>query len=374
MRIAMMGLRAIGQGSGGVEKAVEEIARRLAARGHAVTVFCRARYNSACAKEFEGVRLVNLPAVYTKHLEAITHTFLAACRALAGYDLVHIHATGPSMLAFLPRLAGRRTVVTVHGLDWKREKWGAGARLFLRLGAWTAGAFPHRTIVVSRELQRFYRERYGRETVPIPNGVTPGVRRPLDRLRRFGVRPDEYLLYLGRLVPEKGGHLLIEAFRAVPGDLKLLIVGGASHSEDYLARLRALAEGDPRIVFAGPLYGEEKEEAYSNARALVFPSTLEGMPLVLLEAMALGCPVLCSDIPENLEVVRPDGAPGSALAALFPAGSADALRAALPPFLSAPEAARARAAQAAAYVARTYDWDRITDATEEVYRSLAARV
>ena len=370
MRVAMMGLRAIGQGSGGVEKAVEEISRRLAARGHAVTVFCRARYNPGGAAAFEGVRLVNLPALYSKHLEAITHTFLAACRALRGYDVVHIHATGPSILAFLPRLAGRRTVVTVHGLDWKREKWGAAAKLFLRLGAWTAGAFPHRTIVVSRELQAFYRERYGRETVYIPNGVAPGTRRPLDRLRRFGVRGDDYLLFLGRIVPEKGAHLLIEAFRATPGDLKLLIVGGASHSEDYLSRLRALADGDPRIVFTGPLYGAEKEEVFSNARALVFPSTLEGMPLVLLEAMEFGCPVLCSDIPENLEVVRPDGAPGGELAALFPAGSAAALRDALPAFLSAPDAARARAAKAAEYAARTFDWDRIAAATEAVYREL----
>lgn len=369
MRIAMMGLRAIGQGSGGVEKAVEEISRRLVARGHAVTVFCRARYNPGAACEFEGVRLVNLPAIYTKHLEAISHTFLAAGRALRGYDIVHLHATGPSMLAFLPRLAGRKTVVTVHGLDWKREKWGASAKLFLRLGAWTAGAFPHRTIVVSRALQAFYRDRYGRETVYIPNGVAPATRRPADRIRRFGVSGGDYLLYLGRLVPEKGCHLLIEAFRGLASDLKLLVVGGASHSAEYLDRLQTLAHDDPQIVFTGPLYGEEKDEAYSNTRGLVFPSMLEGMPLVLLEAISLGCPVLCSDIPENLEVVQPAGAPDSALAALFQAGSADALRSALAAFLADPDARRQRAEMAKDHVTRTFDWDRIVEQTEAVYWS-----
>ena len=366
----MMGLRAIGQGSGGVEKAAEELGVRLAARGHEVTIFCRARYNPGGATDFRGVRLINLPALYTKHLEAISHTFLAAARAMRGYDIVHLHATGPSMLAFLPRCAGRQTVVTVHGQDFRREKWRGAARLILRLGAWTAVTFPHRTIVVSRALQAFYAERYRRPTVRIPNGVSAVVRRPLDRLRRFGVAGGDYLLFLGRLVPEKGAHLLLRAFRGLPDGLKLLVAGGSSHTEDYTRELARLAAEDPRVVLTGPLYGEEKDEAYANAAGLVFPSTLEGMPLVLLEALSAQCPVLCSDIPENLEVVRPEG--GADLAALCAAGSVDALRDALRAFLDEPEIRRRRAAAAAEHVAREYDWDRITDQTEAVYRGLLA--
>lgn len=368
----MLGLRVIGQGSGGVEKAVEEISRRLAARGHDVTVFCRARYNTARAKAFEGVRLVNLPAIYTKHLEAISHTFLAALRSLWGFDIVHIHATGPSTLSFLPRLSGRSTIVTVHALDWRREKWRGFARRFLQFGAWTAVAFPHRTIVVSRVLQDYYRQRYGRETIYIPNGVTPGTRRPASALKKWGVQGQDYLLYLGRLVPEKGAHFLIEAFRRISTPNKLLIVGGASHTDSYERHLRALSEGDSRIVFTGPLFGEEKEAAYSNALGLVFPSTLEGMPLVLLEAMALGCPVLCTDIPENLEIAAPPELGGEKLAALCAAGSSTDLERALREFLDSPEENRRRAQRAEEFVKRAYDWDRIAEQTEQVYRECLA--
>ena len=368
----MLGLRAIGQGSGGVEKAVEEISLRLAARGHAVTVFCRARYNPGGAGEYRGVRLVNLPAIYSKHLEAISHTFLAATRVWRGYDIVHIHATGPSLLAFLPRLAGRKTVVTVHGLDYRREKWRGAAKLILRLGAWTAIHFPHRTIVVSRELRRQYEQVYRRRTVYIPNGITPTERRPLDRLRRFGVQGQDYLLYLGRLVPEKGAHLLLEAYRRVSSPLKLLIVGGGSHSDEYVRRIEELAAADSRVVMTGPLYGEEKDEAYSNALGLVFPSTMEGMPLVLLEAMSFGCPVLCSDIPENLEIVRPDEPGNGNYAAICAAGSVEALRDGLRGFLESPEPRAARAGAGARYVAQNFNWDHVTDQTEAVYGDLLA--
>jgi glycosyltransferase involved in cell wall biosynthesis len=369
LKIAFTGLRTIGPSSGGVERAVDEISIRLAARGHDVTVFCRGRFNPCPDPVYRGVRLVNLPALYTKHAEAFTHTFLAACRSLTGYDIVHIHGMGPALWAWLPRMGGGKVVVTVHAMDWKRAKWGWWGRAGLRLGERAAVAFPHRTIVVSRALARRYRESYGRDTVYIPNGVAPAERRPLARLKRFGLRGRDYLLFLGRLVPEKGCHLLLEAFRGMTASCKLLVVGETSHTDDYVGRLRELAAADDRVILAGALYGEEKAEAYSNAIGLVFPSQLEGMPIVLLEAMSHQCPVLCSDIEENLEVFQAGGGP-ERYVACFTRDSAADLRRRLEEFMRHPEIARNRAEAAEAFVQTTYSWDRAVTETEAVYRQL----
>jgi glycosyltransferase involved in cell wall biosynthesis len=369
----MFGFRAIGQGSGGVERAAEELCTRLAARGHGVTAFCRARYNEKALSSYEGVRLVNVPSVYTKHLEAISHSFLAACRSAHGFDVVHVHGIGPSLVSFIPRLSRTPTVVTAHALDWRREKWGVMGRASLRIGAWTAARIPSRTIVVSRTLQAFFRDHLGRETLYIPNGITPVTRRPAAQIRRFGVAGDDYVLYIGRLVPEKGCHTLIRAFRAVSTPLKLLVVGGGTHTDDYLRTLRAAAEGDSRIVFTGPLYGEEKDEVYSNARCMVLPSTLEGMPIVLLEALSSACPVLCSNIPENIEVLAgPPGEDGAAerYARLFQAGSAEDLRGQLERVLADPSEARDKALAAQKDIATLFSWDRVVEQTEAVYADL----
>ncbi len=182
MRIAVLGLRSIGADtSGGVERHVQELAVRMAAQGHEVTIFCRSRYNSDKLKEFQGVRLKNRPTLYSKHLEAIVHTAVVMPSVLIGYDVIHIHATGPSLLSWVPRLFGRKVVVTVHGLDFQRGKWGGFASAILRAGAWTAGKCPHETIVVSRVLQEHYRETYGVETHHIPNGVSAPEPSPLGR-------------------------------------------------------------------------------------------------------------------------------------------------------------------------------------------------
>ncbi len=385
MRIAMTGLRAIGQegvpvdsppGGGhfldlfsGVEKAVEEIGVRLAAKGHEVTVFCRGRYNPTGMAQYKGIRLVNLPAMYTKHLEAFSHTFLASVRALGGFDVVHFHATGPALFSFIPRLGGTATVATVHGLDWQREKWGGAAKVVLKAGAWAAGRFPSRTIVVSRELQQFYAERYGRETVYIPNGISPVSPAPLERLRRLGLEKDGYVLFLSRLVPEKGCHLLIQAFRTLQTEARLLMVGGGSYTGAYVESLKELAKGDPRIIFSGALYGQDKAEAFSNARLMVLPSTLEGLPIVLLEAMNYGCPVLCSDIAANQGVVAPPGG-AEAYGAVFSSGSSEDLARQLRLLLEEGGRLKERAQRAQRYVAEAFSWDRVAEETERVYLSL----
>lgn len=378
MKIAMLGLRALGDCSGGVETHVQELATRMARAGHEVTVFCRTRYNTITTPIHHGVRLENRPCIATKHLEAITHTALVLPSVLAGYDVVHFHATGPSLLCWVPRLAGRRVIVTVHGLDFERAKWGGLATRVLKAGAWTAAHCPHRTIVVSHKLRQYYRQRHGKDTVHIPNGVNQPRRRPLEALARFGLAPEGYILSLGRLVPEKGVHTLIEAFRPLQTPLKLLIAGASSHSDGYRDRLLDLAGGDPRIIFAGPLHGQDKDEAFSNARLFVLPSELEGMPIVLLEAMSYGCPVLTSSIEECLEVFRLDDAgrqgaqpPDWHLGAAFRTADPVALGAVLAQALHH-DGLGDMGRRGRGYVLRHYDWDAITQATLNVYRQACA--
>lgn len=373
LRIAFLGLRGIAEGvSGGIERHVRELALRMAALGHDVTVFCRAHYETHPEAYFHGVRLKILPSIRSKHLEAISHTALCQPFVLSGYDVVHFHATGPSLLSWVPRLTGRKVAVTVHGLDYRRAKWGGFASLVLRAGAWTSAHCPNATIVVSQELARHYRETYRRETVHIPNGVTPPTQRPLERLRRFGLEHGNYLLSLGRIVPEKGLHTLVEAFRSWETDYKLVLAGDAGHADDYLERLHTLAGNDPRILFTGPLYAEDKDEAFSNARLFCLPSELEGMPIALLEAMSYGCPTLVSDIPECLEVIRPQNAHGeedAALALDFTVGDTTSLGHMLH-HLPDQATLSAMGERAREHVLTHFNWDRITRQTLDVYASM----
>jgi glycosyltransferase involved in cell wall biosynthesis len=370
MRIAFIGQRAIGSSAaGGIEKAIEELSTRLVKLGHEVTVFTRARYDTHPETEFQGVKLRRLPAIYTKHLEAISNTMIAIFHALRGYDIVHINATGPALLSFLPRIFGRKVVVTVHGLDWKREKWGRFAKVWLRLGAWASAAFPHRTVVVSRTLESHYRARFGRKIAYIPNGVT--LPDP-DALRRsanpLGLAKGSYVLFLSRLVPEKGCHTLIAAFRKLDTDMKLVIVGPPTHSEDYEARLRQLAAGDPRILFAGARFGEAKDALFRDAYLFVLPSTIEGMALVLLEAMSFGAGCLCSDIPENLEVVETDS--GNKVAATFATDDVDDLAQQLNRLIEEPQYVARLGLQAREHVTASFNWDVIARQYDSAYRSL----
>lgn len=370
MKIAFIGLRAIGSSAaGGIEKAIEELSTRLVKLGHEVTVFTRARYDTYPGDEFEGVKLRRLPAIYTKHLEAISNTVVAVFHALRGYDVVHINATGPALLAFLPRLFGRKVVVTVHGLDWKREKWGSFAKLWLRLGAWASAAFPHRTIVVSRTLEAHYRDHFGRSVTYIPNGVTlpdPEILRAAKH--PLGLAKGSYILFLSRLVPEKGCHTLISAFRQLATDKKLVIVGPTTHTDDYEAQLRQLAAGDPRIIFAGAQFGEAKDALFRDAYLFVLPSTIEGMALVLLEAMSFGTGCLCSDIPENLEVIQtPDG---NFVGAYFSTDSPESLARNLEKLLTNSQLLMQLGAAGRDYVAATFDWDVIARQYQDTYELL----
>jgi glycosyltransferase involved in cell wall biosynthesis len=370
VRIAVIGTRGVPATFGGIEHHVEEIGARLAERGHDVTVFCRSNYVTNGQARHRGMRLARLPTVSSKHLDALVHSALATGRALGGrYDVVHYHAIGPGALAPVPRYGSKAKVVqTIHGLDDERAKWGAGARTFLRAAAWLSAHVPDETVVVSRSLAEQYRERYDRDTTYIPNGVSsPGTPPPGDVVRdRFGVEPGTYLLFVGRLVPEKAPDLLLRAFRGLDGDLRLVLAGGSSFTDRYTAELTRVAAADRRVLMAGYVYGQDLAALYAHARAFVLPSFVEGLPLTLLEAASHGTPVVASAIPPHFEVLGADG-PGRRL---FAPGDEKALASALTLVIEGGAAERAGAATLRDAVLAEYRWDRATEATEAVYRRL----
>lgn len=369
LRIAMIGQRGLPATYGGIEHHVEEIGRRLVERGHDVTVFCRTNYVEQSAPEYHGIKLRHLPTVGTKHLDAFAHSALSTVAALpGGYDIVHYHALGPGVMAPLPRYFTRSKVaLTVHGLDHQRGKWGSGSKAALRAAAWLSGHVPDVTIVVARFLGDYYRETYGRETVYIPNGVAEPTWRPARQIvDQYGLEARRYLLFLGRLVPEKAPDVLIRAFRGMRGDQRLVIAGGSSFTTGFVEELHQLGKADPRVLFTGYVYGEVLDELYSNAAGFVLPSLLEGLPLTLLEAASYGTPVIASTIPPHLEVLG-DEAPGRRLC---PPGDETALQAALRRNQEDPEAERAGAKELRRRVLDTYRWEDVVEATEAAYRNV----
>ncbi|WP_326559823.1 glycosyltransferase family 4 protein [Micromonospora sp. NBC_01796] len=370
LRIAMIGQKGMPATYGGIERHVEEVASRLAGYGHEVTVYCRESYGSMPLDRYRGVRLRQVRTVASKHLDAIVHAATSTMAAMGERpDIVHYHGLGPGLVAPLPRWLSRaRVVLTVHGLDNQRDKWGAGARAVLGSAHWMSGYVPHRRVAVSRGLAAHYETRFGRPTSYIPNGVNAARPLPARQIgARFGLTPGGYLILVGRLVPEKAADLLIRAFRRSDTRMRLAIVGGSSFTDDFVAKLRREAEGDERIVFTGFAYGDLLAELYANAAGFVQPSRLEGLPLTLLEAAAYGLPVVASDIAPHVEVLESD-APGQRL---FRDGDEEDLLRALAPVLADPAAERVGAEALRDRVTDLYSWDTATRELEQLYLELA---
>ena len=313
---------------------------------------------------YRGIRLVTVPTLERKGYAAVISSFFAAVRSAFGkYDVVHIHAEGPAFFCWLPKLFGKRVIVTVHGLDWQREKWNGGfASKFIHLGECVAARFADEIIVLSENVRQYFLDTYGRATRFIPNGVSaPTPESPRLITEKWGLQKDGYILYLGRIVPEKGETYLIEAFKQVKTDKKLVIAGGSSDTERYLRQLQNLAAGDDRILFTGFVQGKLRDELYSNAYVYTLPSDLEGMPLSLLEAMSYGNCCLVSDIPECAEVVEDK-------AVLFRKSDVDDLRQKLQTLCDQPETAAQYKANAAQFILNKYGWDDVVDKTLALYR------
>ncbi len=356
---------------GGIERHVAELARRLAPAGFDVDIYSRPHYSELDgATDVPGVTVRRLPSIPTKHLDAISHTVLSSLDVLRRpADIVHYHALGPGLLTWMPRWLGRRgTVVTVHGLDWARDKWGPFARWVLKQGERASVQLPHRTIVVSRALRDHYRITHQAATDYIPNGITPPIYRDVDVLRQEGL-PEQFVLFAARLVPEKGCHLLLEAHAQLPGEMRraypLLIAGDAGFTDAYAADLKRLAH--PEVHFLGFVHGTILEALFSHATVLVLPSSLEGLSITLLEGLGYGRPCVVSDIPPNVEA-----AAGHAVT--FPSGDATALRESLEGLLADPERRRVMGEQGQLHAIEHYSWDRVAMRTADLYRELLGEV
>lgn len=376
MKIAFIGHKRIPSREGGIEIVVEELSTRMAARGHQVVVYNRKGHNVAGAEfdnesnrenrpyTYKGVKVVPVTTIDAKGMAALTSSFFATLKAIkARPDVIHYHAEGPCVMLRLAHWFGIRTVATIHGLDWQRAKWGRFASWYLKFGERTAARCADEVIVLSRNMQRYFRDAYGRETRFIPNGIERSQPVRADIItRRYGLEKDGYILFLGRIVPEKGVHYLIEAFKRLDTDKKLVIAGGASDSSEYYEQIQSAAVSDPRIILTGFVEGRMLQELYSNAYVYVLSSDLEGMPMSLLEAMSYGCCCLVSDIPECTEVVEDH-------AVVFRHGDVDDLERQLSALIAAPERVNAMRKNASEFVCAKYSWDSVTTRTLALYDS-----
>ncbi len=369
MRIAMLGHKRIPSREGGIEVVVEELSARMVERGHEVTCYNRGGHHVSGKKfdggkkrkEYRGIRIKTVLTLNVKGIAAATASLSAAFRAAFGrYDVVHFHAEGPAFICWLPKIAGKRVVVTVHGLDHERAKWGRFARSYIMTGEKNAVRFADEMIVLSREAQRYFRDVYARKTTLIPNGVERPAIRSADKIHGLGLEKDSYLLFVGRLVPEKGIQYLIHAFKNLRTDKRLVIAGGESDAAAFAQRLYSEAEGDGRILFTGFVQGTLLEELYSNAYLCCLPSDLEGMPLTLLEAMSYGNCCVVSDIPECTEVTEDR-------AVIFKRGNVEDLRCKLRQLCDDKEAVERYRRRAAGFICEKYRWEDVVNRTLKLY-------
>ena len=370
MKIAFIGQKGIPSTGGGVEKHVEELAVSLAAKGHSVLAYTRPHYTDKYLRTYRGVSLVSLPSISLKNLDAISHTFFAIIDLIKrDIDIIHFHGIGPSSLLLLARIVKPRARIigTFHCQDYYHKKWSWFARTYLKFGEWILCTKADTTIAVSHSLAHYADLTYGKSVTYIPNGVYSSDFLEAKEITKWGLQKGNYILAVSRLISHKGLHHLIKAFRSVETDKKLVIVGDGSYTDMYVDELHDLAASDNRVIMTGAQTGVALQELFSNAFLFVQPSESEGLSIALLEAMSFACPVLVSDIPENLEAA---GNAGSS----FICNNVDDLSRKLQELVTSDQLA-AMGSAGQERVAKEYNWLHITKATENIYEDqLASRV
>ncbi|WP_273232648.1 glycosyltransferase family 4 protein [Herbinix luporum] len=370
LNIAMLGHKRIPSREGGIEIVVEELSTRMVNKGHKVTCLNRSghhvsgnEFHIKSTKQFKGVKIKTVPTINKKGLAAMTSSVAASIIAAFGkYDVVHYHAEGPCAMIWIPKLFGKRCIATIHGIDWARTKWQGFAKKYIKFGEKMAVKYADEIIVLSKGVQDYFQNEYNRKTVYIPNGVNKPEIKPADLIaKKYGLQKNSFVLFLARLVPEKGLQYLIEAFKQTETNKKLVIAGGSSDSDDFMKQMKDMAAGDSRIIFTGFVQGQILDELYSNAYIYCLPSDLEGMPLSLLEAMSYGNCCLTSDIAECAEVVEDK-------AVLFYKGNVASLQEKLEELCRHPEQVEQYKKGAADFICNKYDWDKVVQETLEAYR------
>ena len=365
LKIAMLGHKHMLSREGGIEIVVNELATRMVERGHSVTCYDRSGHlvsggEIESIRDYKGVKIIPVWTIEKKGLAAMTSSLSAAWKAArSNADIVHIHAEGPAAMCLLPKIRGKKVIVTIHGLDWKRAKWGGFASQYIKFGEKQAVKWADEIIVLSKGVQEYFQKEYCRKTVFIPNGVTRPTLVSADIIKsKWGLVKDSYVLFLGRIVPEKGLSYLVKAWKDIKTDKKLVIAGGSSDTQDFVDELKKEGDG---IIFTGFQQGQILKELYSNAYIYCLPSDLEGMPLSLLEAMSYGNCCLVSDISECAEVVEDK-------AILFPKGNIDELRKKLQVLLNEPWTVQKYKDIAADYICQKYNWNDVVDRTLYLYK------
>ena len=375
MKIAMIGHKRVPSREGGVEVVVEELSTRLVKLGNNVDIYNRRGKNvqdknidkgKKRLKEYKGARIITISTINKKGIDALLYSFLASIRALFGkYDVLHYHAEGSCAMLWIPHLFKKKIVVTIHGLDWQRSKWGGFASKYIKFGEKLAVKYADQIIVLSKGVQEYFKEQYNRETVFIPNGVNkPQIREAKIIKDKYNLEKRSYILFLARIVPEKGLQYLIDAFKQIDTDIKLVIAGGASHTNDFLEEIKNKVKDDNRIIMTGFVRGQELEELYSNCLLYCLPSDVEGMPLSLLEAMSYGCNCLVSNIEENVQVT-------GNYATVFEKSNIDDLKNKIKSLLK--ENKNLNSQEIQKYILKKYNWDTIVKNTEKIYKNLKAK-
>ena len=314
MKVAMIGHKVVPSRRGGIENVLTSLCPILTEKGASVTCYNRSSdkveneyIGTVKDKKYKGVTLKNAWTINKRGLSAMVASFTAAiCAAFGKYDIVHFHAEGPCAAMWIPKMFGKRCVATVHGLDWQREKWGKGfASKYIKFGEKVMVKCADEIIVLSESARDYFKQNYNRDTVLIHNGIDKPNKKEADEITKlYGLLKNDYICIVSRLTAEKGVHYLIDAYNSIKTDKKLVIAGDTSDTDEYVKMLREKASKNPNIIFTGFISGDVLTEIYSNAYVVTLPSDIEGMSLSLLEALAYGNAVLCSDIPENALVTE----------------------------------------------------------------------
>lgn len=359
-KIAVIGVKGLPARQGGIERYCQEVYPRVVRQGYKIDLYARSNYTYASSNinDSQGVRIISLPSFPFKRVDALLNSLLGMIIAIIGhYDIIHIHALGPSLWCFLGKLfTNAKIIVTCHGLDWQRAKWGRFSSSVIRVGEKMAVLWADEIVVVSQSLREYFLQTYKRQTSYIPTAPAPYP--PYDGqqnyLKSLSLEPKKYILFLGRLVPEKRPDLLIQAFqRLQPKDWKLVLAGGASDTEKYYLQLKQLAKGNPNICFTGEIKGGLLSEVMRKAGLFVLPSDLEGLPLVLLEAMQEGIPVVASNIAPHQQLI------GNNRGLLFKKGNINSCVNCLQIALNSPETLQEMSRNGQNYVKQNHDWENI---------------
>lgn len=358
MNIAIIGPRSLGY-TAGIDHYVTETVARLSSKECKFTIYCRRLYKDDVDKS-ENIKKIKVATLNNKYLETPLYALLATFHALFGkYDIIHFQGLGSAFCAFIPRIFGKRTLATIHALDWEGKKWGYLSKKILKLNGWIAAKFAHKTTVVSKVVQDYFRKYYNCEAIYTPNVVNVLPPRKPELIKKYGIDKNNYILFIGRMAPGKGCEYLISAFRKIDTGMKLVIAGDTIHEHDYMEKLKEKASED--IIFVGWVKDQLKEELFSNAYLFVQPSELEGMSSVLLEAMSYGRCIVASNIPQNAEVLRGVGY-------LFENKNVDSLKEAIKLLLHDDRGVVRMGELARERVLKDYGWEKMIKLWKDIYQ------